>query len=151
MHQRMKKAFYVAVALFISTTFASAKFDKLTHHKNTQESCNRLNVKWIGVGKFSSWLTGECVYEGVWTSEPLEQQRRFLLRVTVKKKSGNIFCPKSGKTKFPGQCEHENIIIHTGRGDLYGTLGKFGGEAKGRVQIIPGIKGSLVVKFKRNS
>jgi hypothetical protein len=111
--------------------------------------CGRLSGKWNGSGKFSHWLVGECVYDGVWTTEALTTPGQFLLRVDIHKKSGSIFCPRRGKTKFKGFCDHGNITIQTGRGVLRGTIAKTEGNAQGTIYILPGLGGTLKVKFVR--
>lgn len=142
---------YVVFALVAVSATVLGTSTKSTQQPNSVRTCGKLNATWNGVGKFSSWLTGVCAYEGVWTSEALHNQHEFLLRVDVKKKSGSIFCPRRGRTKFPGLCEHGTIVIYTGRGDLKGRIENSGGVAQGRVMLLPGIYGSLQVEFRRTS
>ncbi|HHF7365234.1 TPA: hypothetical protein ACPSKY_000327 [Legionella bozemanae] len=138
--------------LLIGFTVVALSFATISHADFTfyssANSCDDVPGNWIGSGKASNWLI-ECVYNGSGTVSTLDSAGNFNIEVSADKRSGSILCPDHHTTKLMGVCANGAVTIKTEFGNLNGIFTKNSGNAKGRLNVSPGVDVDVAIQFRR--
>ncbi|KTC83839.1 hypothetical protein [Legionella brunensis] len=137
------------IGFIAAMSFAGVLHADFTFYASDSNTCEYVAGQWVGKGKASNWLLGECVYQGSGTVGPVDSQGNFTLEVTADKNSGNILCPDHAHKELSGTCNNGVVKIITEYGNLSGNFSRNAGDAKGKLTVAPGVSADITVRFQR--
>ena len=140
--------------LLIGLTTAALSFATISHadatlHSHVANACEYISGYWMGTGKASNWVLGECIYHGSGTIGPVNDAGNFKIEITSDKDSGSLLCPSHTKKQLTGVCVNGVVTIRIEYGNLAGHFSQNAGDAKGTLSVAPGMSADVVVQFQR--
>jgi hypothetical protein len=144
----MKKAFVVSMTLAVMS-FASLTNADIVMHAFGADSCKELAGKWMGTGKATNWIIGQCVYRGTGNIANIDAAGNFLLDIKTHKESGSLLCPQQVAAVLPGTCVNNTVKLITDYGHLNGSITGNMGTATGSLKILAGVTADVVIDLQR--
>lgn len=141
----MKKTFLFALAANLLLTPCYANFVFVSR---VEGGCEQIPGRWTGTAKAYHWMLGECIYHGEGKVSELDAAGNFTLAVSGEKNSGSFICPQHTDTKLNGVCVGELVVFATEYGNLNGSYANKVGDAKGSLNVSPGINVDLEIQFQ---
>jgi len=142
----MKKHLGISLLLltFVNTCYADFKMRILSAN-----SCKNIAGEWTGIGKAYHWMIGTCIYNGKSKITPLDDNGKIQFDVVADKESGSILCTQHEVKQMFGSCKNGILIINTNYGDLSGNVYETNADAKGSLNVLPGIYADVEILIHR--
>lgn len=119
------------------------------HFRLAQDNCDGISGNWTGTAKASSWMIGECVYNGFGTASELDLAGNFTMKVEANKVSGSFVCPNHDARELKAVCVNGLVVVSTEYGNLTGSYTNKVGKAEGTLTVSPGITADVSIQFSR--
>jgi len=143
----MKKFVMYGLTLAVLSS-ATVSYADIFMSSFSANACPDLSGSWIGTGKVSHWMIGDCSYRGSGNINRVDERGDFMLDLHINKSSGSILCPQTVETTLPGKCGDGQITLKTKYGHLTGHVAGNTGSATGQLSVA-GVSADVTVTIKR--